>query len=251
MPMQAARHKAVWLRMLAVKEIRFARDSKALLKKQAREIGAAFKSGGHSKAESVIINGEKDWVRVLVANYAVIIRDFASYLLTQLNSKSDKAFSDLAQGFIARGAAQKAKNLTQTTKDDLARVILQAEQDGVGTEVAAKAITTSMQGIAITRARTIARTETAGAANYAMYAQASDIDFKVNKVWVAVDDDRTRPTHTFVDGTEIGFDEYFDVGGERLLYPGDPDADPSEIVNCRCTLIYEPVGNIFSEDNIE
>ena len=33
-------------------------------------------------------------------------------------------------------------------------------------------------------------------------------------------------------------DEYFDVGNEKMEYPGDPNASASNIVRCRCITLY-------------
>lgn len=250
MPMQRDRHKAVWLRMLAIKEIRMARDTQKFLKKQAREIAAAFKKSGHSGAENAAENGQTQWMRVLIPNYTVTIRDFSQYLLDQLGEKSRKAsFSDLTTTFISRQSAYKAKILTTTTKEIISHTIRKGQEDGLSVEAIAKNLVNNISDSTISRGRAaiIARTETHMAAGYAMQAQAATIGYPVTKTWVAVEDDRTRPTHSEVDGTTIGNDEYFDVGNDRLLYPGDPDGSPEEVINCRCTLVYEPAGNIFSE----
>lgn len=56
------------------------------------------------------------------------------------------------------------------------------------------------------------------------------------KIWVATEDRRTRPEHRAADGQEVDSDEYFDVGGEELKYPGDEAGSPWNIYNCRCTM---------------
>lgn len=244
--MQRDRHKAVWLRMLSIKEIRMARDTKKLLRTQASQIVAAYKKGGHAEAESTANGLTNTWLKVLVPNYIVTIRDFAAYTQEQLNPKSKKDFVDITTAFIERQGLFKARELTNTTKEILTRVIRNGEQDGLGVEAIAKNISQSIGGsISDSRARTIARTETHMAAGFGMQEQAKDAGYPVNKVWVAVEDDRTRETHTFVDGTEIAIDDNFQVGNDLLQYPGDPNGSPEETINCRCTLIYTPVGEIF------
>ena len=32
----------------------------------------------------------------------------------------------------------------------------------------------------------------------------------------------------------IAMDEAFEVGGEELMYPGDPSGSPGNIINCQC-----------------
>lgn len=251
--MIADRHKAVWLRMLAVKEIRFARDIGKLLKKQGKEIAKAYERGGNPSAVDASIEGEKDWYRVLIPNYAVIIRDFSAYVYEQLTQKSVKlAFSDLSIAFIEREAAEKARNLSTTTRKIMSKVIIEGEKQGLGIREIARNISKTVGGSDISkgRARTIARTETHMGAGYAMHSQASLIGYPVTKTWVSVEDERTRESHAALNNTTIPNDDYFFLEGESLLYPGDPMASAAANINCRCTLFYTPAAN-FSEVTYE
>jgi uncharacterized protein with gpF-like domain len=47
-------------------------------------------------------------------------------------------------------------------------------------------------------------------------------------------DSRTRDSHRLMDGETVGVNEEFSNG---LMYPGDPSGDPSEVYNCRCTVV--------------
>lgn len=88
------------------------------------------------------------------------------------------------------------------------------------------------------RARLIARTETVRATNIAQMMQAVQSPFKMKKMWLAVDDNRTRYTHkhgTGVDGEVRDLTEPYSNGGQ---FPGDPRLDASEVCNCRCTQGY-------------
>jgi len=59
------------------------------------------------------------------------------------------------------------------------------------------------------------------------------------KVWNAVIDESTRDSHAEADGQEVTLFETFSVGGEDLDYPGDPDGEPGETYNCRCTVTFD------------
>lgn len=60
----------------------------------------------------------------------------------------------------------------------------------------------------------------------------------LKKVWMATADDRTRVAHLELDGEEVDIDEPFiDIDGNALMFPADPDADPSTVYNCRCTMV--------------
>jgi hypothetical protein len=44
-----------------------------------------------------------------------------------------------------------------------------------------------------------------------------------------------RDTHSDMEGQTVSFGEPFETGGGvHLLYPGDPNGPPEEIINCRC-----------------
>ena len=72
-----------------------------------------------------------------------------------------------------------------------------------------------------------------------MLHEACDKGVEMQKVWRATSDSRTRDSHAALDGESVGIDDEFDNG---LMYPGDPDGDPSEVYNCRCTLTYKVIG---------
>ncbi len=58
------------------------------------------------------------------------------------------------------------------------------------------------------------------------------------KGWMATADTRTRPSHLAAHERymtdPIPVNEPFEIGGEDLMYPGDPTASPENTVNCRC-----------------
>lgn len=63
---------------------------------------------------------------------------------------------------------------------------------------------------------------------------------KLMKTWRAILDSATREHHVEADGQTIPINKYFDVGGEALSYPGDTTyATAKNIVNCRCSAVYD------------
>lgn len=65
---------------------------------------------------------------------------------------------------------------------------------------------------------------------------AMDKGIEVEKVWIATLDNRTRESHGDLDGqTQKVDDPFISILGE-INYPGDPDADPANVYNCRCSL---------------
>ena len=58
----------------------------------------------------------------------------------------------------------------------------------------------------------------------------------VKKKWVATLDGRTRYAHRELDGQIVDTDEDFKTEGYTIAYPGDPQAHPSLVYNCRCAI---------------
>lgn len=91
------------------------------------------------------------------------------------------------------------------------------------------------------RAVTVARTETMGSLNAsrqdAFVAFDEETDDELERLWLATKDFRTRRAHKDADLQHRGLGEPFDVGGESLMFPGDPTGSASNVINCRCTTL--------------
>jgi uncharacterized protein with gpF-like domain len=88
------------------------------------------------------------------------------------------------------------------------------------------------------RARVIAITETTrayGAGTTAAGLEQSRVTGRLlQKTWRTEHDDRVRASHRAVDGVTIPLYQPFNVGGFPMLFPGDPQGPPDEVINCRC-----------------
>lgn len=84
------------------------------------------------------------------------------------------------------------------------------------------------------RARLIVRTETVKATNITQLAAADNEAYVMQKRWIAIEDNRTRFSHSHkgVDGEQVDLDQPYSNG---LMFPGDPDGSAKEVCNCRCT----------------
>jgi hypothetical protein len=86
-------------------------------------------------------------------------------------------------------------------------------------------------------AKTIVRTESVRAMNYAQLLAADDDKYQVEKTWLAVEDGRTRVTHGH-QGVDGEVRDLYDTFSNGLLHPGDPEGSAAEVINCRCTMAY-------------
>lgn len=88
--------------------------------------------------------------------------------------------------------------------------------------------------------RTFARTAMTGAQNSGRQTSlenAKSLGIKLKKEWMATLDHRTRINHRLLDGQKVNTDDYFEVNGLKIRYPGDPQAVPAMTYNCRCTMV--------------
>ena len=85
--------------------------------------------------------------------------------------------------------------------------------------------------------RRIAMTETGMTFNFSRHEAMSAAGIRY-KSWLSSHGPTVRPTH--MDAEEryesdpIPINEPFEVGGEQLMHPGDPDGSPENIINCQC-----------------
>lgn len=84
----------------------------------------------------------------------------------------------------------------------------------------------------------IARTTMTGASNAGAYEAWGQSEVVKGKTWIsALQPGRTRDAHAAAHGQTVGLNEMFLVDGENLMYPGDPQGSPGNIINCLCAAI--------------
>jgi hypothetical protein len=91
------------------------------------------------------------------------------------------------------------------------------------------------------RAKVIAVTETHRAWQSGALAAAQTFEPQTGpawtKTWDATKDMATRPAHRRAHGQTRRLRDTFQVGGDDLIYPGDPAGMPGNVINCRCDMI--------------
>lgn len=95
-------------------------------------------------------------------------------------------------------------------------------------------VTNMDMGSAFRAARTACTNAENQAKLDAMFTLRDEFGVDVKKQWYATLDNRTRTWHRELHGEVRELEEPFSNG---LQYPGDPNGDPGEVWNCRCTLI--------------
>lgn len=157
-----------------------------------------------------------------------------------------------------RSARKELENLTpQNATSYLSRQLRDKRLDAAVTRAASggKPLTAAQIDTAVTRmqnrtlryrGQNIARTESINALRAGQMEsiqqaiQSGEINpGDVLKIWDDTGDSKTREDHTLagIDYAKgIPIEEPFIVGGELLMYPGDPSGSAGQIINCRCAM---------------
>lgn len=94
-----------------------------------------------------------------------------------------------------------------------------------------------MEQAASIRAARTACTGAQNAGRVESYKRAEGLGIKLQQEWLATLDSRTRDSHRLADGQRVNVGEKFEVGNDKLEFPGDPHGSFAEVCNCRCTLV--------------
>ena len=99
--------------------------------------------------------------------------------------------------------------------------------------------------IGVSRAKTIAQTEMTISSNIAAQDGINSTGFNYRKFWSNSGLKGVRASHIFAQDNYpngIAKEELFDMGnGNVMRFVGDPQGGAAELVNCRCTTLYEVI----------
>lgn len=129
------------------------------------------------------------------------------------------------------------KNVSKTSTDRIMKIVETGIEKGASIGDISKAIVDDSAKIGLSRAQTIARTETLTAVSLgqaSMMGLAAKAIPNLKKAWVTSQDEDVRESHKNINGEIRDSDEKFSNG---LQYPRDPDGDAIDTINCRCTLV--------------
>jgi SPP1 gp7 family putative phage head morphogenesis protein len=90
-----------------------------------------------------------------------------------------------------------------------------------------------------------ARTATTGAecaGRQSQYEDATRRGIQLQREWIAAIDMRTRHAHRLLDGQLADVDKPFESELGDIMFPGDPEAHPANVYNCRCTVAAKVMG---------
>ena len=220
-------------------DLGMARKLNSLFSKTARTAAEAYRNNGNPIL--AIEDLDLEMRAVFKAQYTVVIDTFAERVY---DGRKQSIFIDLIDMYYLLYGALRVRNVSNYTRSLILKAIRIGEADGLGVDETAKLIIEKTAGaVGRSRAATIARTETNGAASYATDTASRSLNLpNQKKRWVSVGDSRTRPSHSAANGQEVLIDEPFilrDSGAEiRMKFPHDGSGGAKNNVNCRCLAIY-------------
>jgi hypothetical protein len=173
-----------------------------------------------------------------------------SMLLKQEPDEEDYWY-DTMESYAKNKAGDRITSITGESRKQAQKVIKsvmqQSTDNGWGADETArqirKALLSQGQELNQWRALRIARTEVMTASNWGSHVGAQESGYAMEKYWIATYDSRTRDTHLVIEQQNPkDMDEGFRVGAYLMEIPGDPDAGPEEVINCRCAVGYQVKG---------
>lgn len=173
--------------------------------------------------------------------YTVIANAFKNYASDRMQNIKDfdSDFDRKLNLYIEENVGTLVTDINETTRRRIANIINDSYNSGVSEVETGNLLRNTILGFGVARANLIARTETHRTASWANETVAENMNIAGTvKEWIAVQDARTRVTHSIASGQQIPLEQNFVVGGDRLKYPGDPKGSPAETINCRCSVIY-------------
>ena len=164
------------------------------------------------------------------------------------SAETDLFAYTILQYLETQGLDQLASDITETTKEQIRRFMIQSAEQNLTLSETIALLRTA--GITDYRAELIARTETGRAANIGSMVGATSTGLVTVKEWIAAKDNRTRRIprdqfdHLNMDGTKIPMDATFKLqnkkgGFDFMLHPCDSSGSAGDVCNCRCTLGFE------------
>lgn len=191
------------------------------------------------------------WKDTFVPVMEGLVEDNGKYWSSQLglafnvrNIRGEEWFQDYTLKF--------AKPICQNTSDTLHSILAQAQKEGwsihtmqdniqslfkqwMDGDLGSEDFEWLAERMPAYRAELIARTETTRLQNEGTQALGEEWGVK-KKAWLATQDGRTRDSHLDADGQEVDLDQPFEIGGYKMMQPGDMSlgAPISEVANCRC-----------------
>lgn len=200
-------------------------------------------------AEAAGVAIRQEFPKVYFALYSVISKEYGKeYVRVFAPSFKDDDFEtwdpyedEAMRNWINTTTAVKITKIAASTQAGIRALIDEAVRTGDGIDNISRNLQ-QLYGFSVQRATKIARTEVLSAVNATSHFVMGKFigGSNMRKSWLATNDKRTRHTHLAANGQGQEYDTPFEVGGSKLMFPGDTSlgAAGKEVIACRCTVLY-------------
>lgn len=234
------------------------RRTSAVFKSQAKAVIKEVRKADQGQVTKAITRGIKRYEPKMVTifkTYYGSMFDLGALNVRRFLKKQDvleNPFEILRAQFINSFSAEKVVNISANTIKRLKGSIRFGLDAGMSPyDLSFLLEDTAPRVLSPGRAETIARTEVHNAFENASLSVAKESEIEMQKTWMASLDGDTRLGHREVDGISVGVNDNFEVplynhDDEEIEVtlmegPGDQSAPAGQVVNCRCTLVFEPM----------
>ena len=185
------------------------------------------------------INNELPEVYSLGYNYigTAAIEQIEGISFTLYNAETIKQLSTIDKTLLPYKAIDEKKDIRWNTQKLNSAVLQGILQGDTMDEIAGRFVDVMKMNetVAIRNART-AVTSAENSGRFEAMHNLSEKGLSVKKQWLAANDSHTREAHSELDGEIIDYDLPFTNSIGEIMFPGDPDADPENVYNCRCAI---------------
>jgi len=251
--------------------------------KHARRIGKAIEKAWTDVAEELPTYARPDLpldhvrqVRTALEElYRDITRQTAAAMVGQfksgfawLETKDDMSdfYERLYEEYLNIYGLSSIAQISEATRRQITGAIERGLTEGLSLPEIADDLRARAPDIGEVRAMIIARTETHSASMYASTESAKRSTVPLVKEWVSVEDGRVRDfgegdgvvdafSHRAMNGVQVPLDDPFTVPmsnglQEKMMFPGDPAGSAGNVINCRCSQVYEAADEDEVEDDV-
>lgn len=221
-----------------------AQDLAALIRRVWRAIARLIAAQAESQSQVTLAIAKPimpQWQQAVDGQIIGFIRDMyldaAGNISDELNAPDEMLIGDDLVEVYTNAARNRLVGIGDDVWKNVQAQIALGNQSGESIAEIATRIR-NVASVSEARSLTIARTEVHAAHESGSYEQAMFVDPNAEKIWLATEDSRTRPSHRAADGQTVKIGETFNVGGSKLRYPGDPLGAAEDCINCRCSVAY-------------
>ena len=184
---------------------------------------------------------------VLDMLYFDVGTDFAALTMRGIREETkshepghEEETDEVIAAYIAANVGDRIEGMNEYTERVVSGVIQDGRDEGLSREQTAAGLLTWWVLNEASRTAKIAQTEVLTGTEAGIDAAVNTIDRPVMKFWQTTFQN-SRDTHIAAHNKKRKKDEPFDVGGSRLMFPGDGSlgAAIGELANCHCSRYFE------------